>query len=129
MTAGNLALSRRTGRAHGSINFQIARLGGGPLPFGTSEKDKSLKINFHRKLNQSRRRCAHDCAKRGIADIAVYGSRSVELRVIENIEGFESELERLRFIQTHGLGQGQVEVINAGTVEESSPGHAEIAQF
>src|SRR5208283_405964 len=52
----------------------------------------------------------------------------VELRVVENIECFQPELQRLRFSQPQVLLKRHVKVADSRSVEESSPGGADLAQ-
>ena len=53
----------------------------------------SLEEELCPQLNQTWRTGADGLAKGGTADIAVNGLRPEELRVIENVERFEAELE------------------------------------
>ncbi|MGH9716091.1 MAG: hypothetical protein ACRD4R_05090 [Candidatus Acidiferrales bacterium] len=54
-----------------------------------------MESEFRDGLNQPRRRGADDLAEMRIVDDAVNGTRSVGLRVIEYVEGFEAKFESL----------------------------------
>jgi hypothetical protein len=75
------------------------------------------KCELHACLNQPGSRRADDLAEPGTTDVAVNGLRSKELSVIENIEGFEPELEGFRLGQTQVLEKRHIEVLHSGAME------------
>src|SRR5208283_1490028 len=87
-------------------------------------KRRSLKQKFCADLNESRRRRTHDLPKRRAVDIPIDRLRSKKLRVVECIERFDSELQRLSFGQTEIFQQRQIEVVYSRPVEESPPGRS-----
>ena len=54
----------------------------------------SSEIDLCRELHQPRRRRTDNLTKCGVADVSVDRCRTVELSMIEYIEGFEPELNR-----------------------------------
>ena len=68
-------------------------------------------------MRNARWRRLQDLAKCGIVDVSIDGAASIKLRVIEGIERFEAEFERLAFAQLGDLVKGHVPIINAGSVE------------
>src|SRR5580658_2510128 len=86
------------------------------------------KCELHAGLNQPGRRRADDLTERGAADIAVDGLRSKELRVVEDVEGFEAKLQGFRFGKAQVLKDRHIEVLHAGTMEIEPRGVAGSAQ-
>jgi hypothetical protein len=62
----------------------------------------------------------HDLAERRATDIAVHGAGAVELRAIEHVEHFETELDGLSLSERHALQKREVGVDNARSLEEPS---------
>src|SRR5437763_16828568 len=83
---------------------------------------------FDPNLNQSRRRRGDDLTERGTRDVAVNGSRPVELRMVEQVEDLEPELQVSRPAQREVLEEREVEVLDAGSIEESARRVAELAE-
>ncbi len=87
-----------------------------------------LELEFHRELHQSGRRCADYGAEIRIVDFAVDRGRSVKLRMIENVEIFEPDIERLGLGETHRLADLDVEVLDPRPVEKPPRRIAELTQ-
>ena len=52
-------------------------------------------MELHRHLNQPRRGRADHVSEVGIVDLAVHRGRTVKLRVVEDVERFDADIERL----------------------------------
>ena len=78
-----------------------------------------------RELNKTGRGCIDDLAKGAVADVAVYGSGSKELCVIERIKDLRAQFKRFSFCDPHLLLQGGVEVFDSrsGKVTPSRIAH------
>src|SRR5580692_9722475 len=83
-----------------------------------------LESELRTQLNQAGRGGADNLAEGRTADVAVNRLRPEELGVVENVERFDAELERLRFGQSQVLEQRHIEVLHAGTVEIAARGVA-----
>ena len=83
------------------------------------------KIDLCRQLHQPWRRGADDLAECRVADIAVHGRRPVELSVVEDVERFQPELQRLRLRQAYALRQRHIEVLDTWAVKKP-PGRRRI---
>src|SRR5215831_5350789 len=90
--------------------------------------DDRLERELRRKLDKPRRRGGFDVAERWAGDVAVHRARTVELRVVEQVERLEPNLEVARLVERHALDEGEVEVLDAGSVEESARRVAQLAE-
>ena len=82
----------------------------------------TLEIEFRAELHEAWRTGADHLAKSRTADISPDGLRSEKLRVIEYIEAFETELQRLRFRDTQILQQSKIEIVHARATEKPALG-------
>src|SRR5271154_3986603 len=89
------------------------------VPFGLEEE-------FGAELHEARGSCADNLAESGAVDVAVDGLRAEELRVVENIKGFDSELERLGFCQADVLEKSHIVIVHPRAVEEAAAGGAQL---
>jgi hypothetical protein len=71
----------------------------------------TLEQELHRRLQQSRRVGVHDLSEAGAADVAIHRGGSEKLRVIENVEGFQSKLKRLSFSNDELFCYRHIEVV------------------
>ncbi len=76
---------------------------------------------FGCELDLSWRVGADDLAEACAADIAVHRGGSEELRMIEDIEGFQSELQHFGFRDRHFFLKSDVEVVQSRPIKEASP--------
>ena len=79
----------------------------------------SLKGELQCSLQDARRRGTDDISEGRTPDIAVNRTWSAELRVVENIECFDPEEQRLRFCERQVLLDGHVKVVRTRAVEKS----------
>ena len=75
---------------------------------------KELEEKFGAELKQARWCGADDVAEGGAVDISVDGLRSEELRVIEDVERFEAELNGPCFAQFQIFQESHIEVRHPG---------------
>src|SRR5437870_8931623 len=61
----------------------------------------SSKLEFERQLDQPRRQRAHYVAEKRVVHVTIHGRRSEELRVIEQIERLQAQLQRLGLRNVH----------------------------
>ena len=66
--------------------------------------------------------------KRRVADVSIDGGGSEELRMIEDVEGLQPELQQFAIVQRNLLLQRHVEVLQAGAVEEAARNIAQGAE-
>ena len=79
-------------------------------------RENALELVLHRNLHDAWGVCrGYESEGGSIVPVAV---RIVELRVIEDVEGFRAELRRLAFVDMEIPQQGKIGVIQAGPVEE-----------
>jgi hypothetical protein len=81
---------------------------------------KRSEVQFHRGLHNTRRRGADGLAKSVAANVAIDGAGTVELGVIEEVEGFNPKEKSFRLIQGEFFGDGGIEVIRPRAVKESA---------
>ena len=97
----------------------------GPRPYPAG---RPLERELGGELNESRRGGGCDLAERRAHDVAVHGAGAVELRVVEDVERFEANLEVPRLVERDALDQREVEVLDARPVEEPARRVAELAE-
>jgi hypothetical protein len=91
---------------------------------GTSVS-RTLEIEFCDELNQTRSCCTDDVAKiLGVVHLAVNGSGTIELTVVESVKCFCPKLQGSRFGQVHILLKRQIEIIDAWPIEDTTLGVA-----
>lgn len=81
-----------------------------------------------RYLNQARSGRADYASEVGIVDFAIHRRRSVELRVVENIESFYPDIERLEFGDPNSFVELDVEILNSRTMEKTPESIPQLAQ-
>src|SRR5271168_2973107 len=86
-----------------------------------------LEVEFCDELHQARRFSADDVAEVGVFNLPVHRCGTIELGVIKCIEGLSFELEGSRVSQAHILLKRQVEVVDAGPIEDSALGVTQLA--
>jgi hypothetical protein len=92
----SMRIARKRESAEGDLTWILSRVG---------RKSKKLRlvfrslseVEFQRSLHNAGWRGADGVAKGAAAYVAVYGTRAVELGVVEDVEAFEAEEERLGF--------------------------------
>jgi hypothetical protein len=83
--------------------------------FITSHSESELEGELHK----ARRGGLYYLAELSAGNVAVNGCRTKKLRVIEDVKGFQPELQRLRFRQMEELPQREIGVEHPGTVERA----------
>ena len=76
-------------------------------------------MKLHRHLNQPRGRRAYYVSEVRIVSLAVHGRRTVELCMVEDVEGFRADIKGARFQEAHCLAKLHVEVVNAGAMKDA----------
>src|SRR5437016_4596188 len=87
-----------------------------------------LERELGRELNESRRCRGFNLAERRAHDVAVHGAGAVELRPVEDVEGFDTDFEVPRLVERDALNQRKIEVFDARTVEEPAGRVAKLAE-
>src|SRR5271154_6612864 len=82
--------------------------------------EKFLEVEFCNELHQARRCSADDMAEVGVFNLPVHRCGTIELRMVECVEGLRAELKGSRVSQAHILLERQVEVVDARPVEDSA---------
>src|SRR5437868_5180098 len=85
-------------------------------------------VELRRNLNKPGRRRGLDFSERRAHDVAVDGARAVELRMVEDVERLEAQLEVPLLIEGHAFDEREIEVLDAGTVEKAPWRVAELAE-
>ena len=70
----------------------------------------------------------NDVAEGRTRDIAVDRTGAIELRMIEHVESLEPQLEAPRLAEPQTLDQREVEVLDAGAIEEAPRRIAELSE-
>src|ERR1700730_11346391 len=78
--------------------------------------------HFERHLSEAWRRGFQHVSERRTANVSVHRAVRVELCVVERVEGFETELERLGFCKFCDFMESDVEIVNTRPVEEAPLG-------
>src|SRR5438067_2370879 len=77
-----------------------------------SEPDDRSEVELRRELDEARSGRGDDVAERGADDVAVDGARAVELRMVEDVERLETNLEVPGASELHVLDDGEIEILN-----------------
>src|SRR5579875_2499704 len=85
-------------------------------------------LEFRRELNQPGRRGAHHLPEQRIVEVAIHRRRSEKLRVVEEVEGFHAELQRLGLSKCYVSLHDQIRVEHARSREKSPPSIAHGAE-
>jgi len=78
-----------------------------------------LEVKFHRHLNQPGSGRADNVSEIRIVDLPAHRGRTIELRMVEDIEGLDADVESAHFRDAYGLAELHIEVLNAGTVKHA----------
>ena len=76
-----------------------------------------LECELERNLHESGRGRLHYMAEKVAVNVAIDSRWSEKLGVIENVEGFQSELQRFCFRQLEGPEEGKIGVEHSWSVE------------
>ena len=94
-----------------SVRNPRVELGSTGQPRPLSPHADALEQELHRRLQEPRRVGVHDLSEAGAADVAIHRGGSEKLRVIENVEGFQSKLKRLSFSNDELFCYRHIEVV------------------
>src|SRR5258708_2316501 len=81
-----------------------------------------LKIELNSNLSDSWWRCLQHASERRVIDVSVDRAVRVELCVVERVESFKPEFERLGFCEFCVLMESDVEIVNARPITEAALG-------
>src|SRR5256885_13735650 len=81
-----------------------------------------------RELDKARRGGAHDLAESRARDVAIHCRRAVELRCVEYVEGFQTELHCVALTERDGLQQREIGVDHPRPVKEPARRVAQMAE-
>lgn len=91
-------------------------------------RETASKQEFESQLDEARRSRTDNIAERGAVYVSIHRLRPEKLRVVEDVEAFDPELQGLGFVQWYVFHNGHVVVIHARAVKEAALGVAGSAQ-
>src|SRR5262245_21651684 len=72
---------------------------------------RKLEHELGGQLNESRRRRGFDLPERGAGDVPVHGAGAVELRMIQDVERLETQLQGMRPAEPDLLDHREIEIL------------------
>src|ERR1035438_6982786 len=85
-------------------------------------------MKLRRNLNQAGSGGADYAPEVRIVHFAIHRRRAVELRVVEDIESFYPDIERLEFADPNGFAEFDIEIFDSRTMEEAPGSIAQLSQ-
>src|SRR5580692_5693476 len=71
-------------------------------------------------LNQPGSSCTYHASEVRIVYLSIHRRRTIKLRVVEYVEGFDSDIKRFRFRKAHRFADLHIEVQNTRAVEKAA---------
>jgi len=79
-------------------------------------------------LDQAWSSCTDYASEVRIVDFAIHRRRAIELRVVEDVEGFHPDIQQLEFCDSNSLTELDVEILNSRTMEKAPGRVAQLAK-